>query len=184
MRTKQRSTWSYKTTTSRSWSKLQVSWRSSFERGNAGTRGLTQARVLTKSVQYAHANGKLQDVQVWNPMKWQDARRGELRLCPHVIRAWLYPLRECATFILSWDHDTTLSYYGVYIPNARHPNSKPFGLDSGVPLTDGRSWDTDSNKVHSRHSLQCHSSQVGGRQTSWASGSELGKRSRKSASKP
>ena len=46
------------------------------EYGNTGMKGLMQARALTRSVQYAHANGKLQDLEVWNPLKWQDARRG------------------------------------------------------------------------------------------------------------
>lgn len=34
------------------------------KRGNTGSKGLVQARALTRSVQYAHANGKLRDVQV------------------------------------------------------------------------------------------------------------------------
>lgn len=46
------------------------------EHDNTGMQGLMQTRALTRSVQYAHAKGKLQDVQVWNPQKWQDAQRG------------------------------------------------------------------------------------------------------------
>lgn len=45
------------------------------ETENTGMKGLMQARALTRSVQWAHEKGKLQDVQMWNPMKWQDARR-------------------------------------------------------------------------------------------------------------
>ena len=46
------------------------------ERDNTGMQGLMQTRALTRTVQYAHANGKLQNVQVWNPQKWLDAQRG------------------------------------------------------------------------------------------------------------
>ena len=46
------------------------------EHDNTGMQGLMQTRALTRIVQYAHAKGKLQDVQVWNPQKWQDAQRG------------------------------------------------------------------------------------------------------------
>lgn len=54
------------------------------ETENTGMKGLMQARALTRSVQWAHEKGKLQDLQVRNPMKWQDARRGGLWLCPLV----------------------------------------------------------------------------------------------------
>jgi hypothetical protein len=46
------------------------------ERDNTGMQGLMKARALTRTVQYTHENGNLQDVQVWNPQKWLDAQRG------------------------------------------------------------------------------------------------------------
>lgn len=46
------------------------------EEGERGRLGLAQARFLTRTVQYAHANGKMENVQIWNPQKWQDAQRG------------------------------------------------------------------------------------------------------------
>jgi hypothetical protein len=39
-------------------------------------QGVAQARALTRTIQYAHVNGKLQDVQIWDPQRRQDARRG------------------------------------------------------------------------------------------------------------
>jgi hypothetical protein len=46
------------------------------EKNNTGMQGVAQARAVTRTIQYAHANGKLQDVQIWDPQRRQDARRG------------------------------------------------------------------------------------------------------------
>lgn len=46
------------------------------ERDNTSMKGLMQARALTRIVQYAHESGQLQNVQIWDPQKRQDARRG------------------------------------------------------------------------------------------------------------
>lgn len=59
-------------------SKASDIWKEFLQLGHTGTKGLTQTRALTRSVQWAHEQDRLQDVRVWNPLKWQDARRGDL----------------------------------------------------------------------------------------------------------
>lgn len=46
------------------------------ENGNAGRRGLTQARMLTRAVQYAYAHDQLESVQIFDPQREQRERRG------------------------------------------------------------------------------------------------------------
>jgi hypothetical protein len=39
------------------------------DRDDVGGNGLMQARALTRAVQYAQANDRLGDVQIWDPQK-------------------------------------------------------------------------------------------------------------------
>jgi hypothetical protein len=46
------------------------------EKDNTGLQGVAQTKALTRTIQYAHANKKLQDVQIWDPQRRQSALRG------------------------------------------------------------------------------------------------------------